>query len=61
LTGKHQAAADIVALNAGAAIYIANLTDELAAGIDRAREIIDSGAALDKLEQLVQFTQAADG
>ncbi len=61
LTGKHQAAADIVALNAGAAIYVANLSDDLAAGIGRAREIIDSGAALDKLEQLVQFTQAADG
>ncbi|HAJ76232.1 MAG TPA: anthranilate phosphoribosyltransferase [Gammaproteobacteria bacterium] len=61
LTGEHRAAADIVALNAGAAIYVANLSDELAAGIDKAREIIDSGAALDKLEELVQFTQAVDG
>lgn len=58
LTGANQAAADIVALNAGAAIYVANLADSLAGGVSRAREIINSGEGVKKLEQLAQFTQA---
>ncbi len=58
LTGSHEAAADIVALNAGAAIYAANVVDDLAAGVSRAREIIRSGAALNKLEALAAFTQS---
>src|SRR5687767_10744117 len=36
---------DIVALNAGASIYIAGLADTLAAGVDKARSVIASGAA----------------
>jgi len=47
------AARDIVLLNAGAALYAANVVDGMAAGIVRAREVIDSGAAKAKLEQLV--------
>mgnify|MGYP003386685556 FL=1 len=47
------AARDIVLLNAGAALYAANVVDSMAAGIARAREAIDSGAAKAKLEQLV--------
>jgi anthranilate phosphoribosyltransferase len=58
LTGSHEAAADIVALNAGAAIHAANVVDDLAAGVQRAREIIRSGAALNKLEALAAFTQS---
>ncbi len=58
LTGSHEAAADIVALNAGAAIYAANVVDDLAAGVSRAREIIRSGAALNKLEALAASTQS---
>ncbi len=53
LQGKAGPARDIVALNAGAAIYAANLTDSLQAGITRAQEVIDSGAAMAKLEALV--------
>ncbi len=55
---ENQAAADIVALNAGAAIYAADLEADLAAGVARAQEILRSGAALAKLEQLVQFSNA---
>jgi len=47
------AARDIVLLNAGVALYAANVVDSMAAGITRAREVIDSGAAKAKLEQLV--------
>lgn len=51
-------ALDIVLLNAGAAIYAANLADSLQAGIDRAREVIASGAALEKRDAFVSFTQS---
>ena len=57
LGNRNQAAADIVALNAGAAIYAANLTDDLAAGVAKAQSILQSGGALDKLEQLVELSQ----
>ncbi|MCW8828360.1 MAG: anthranilate phosphoribosyltransferase, partial [Gammaproteobacteria bacterium] len=40
-------------LNAGAAIYAADLADSLAAGVKRAAEVIDSGEAMKKLETLV--------
>ncbi len=50
---------DIVILNAGAALYAANVTDSMKAGMVRAREAIESGAAKAKLEQLVAATTAA--
>ncbi|MDO8386801.1 MAG: anthranilate phosphoribosyltransferase [Polaromonas sp.] len=52
------AARDIVILNAGAALYAANVADSMKAGITLAREAIDSGAAQGKLEQLVSTSQA---
>ena len=58
LANRNQAAADIVALNAGAAIYAANLADDLAAGVANAQAILQSGEALAKLEQLAEFTQS---
>lgn len=58
LTGSNAAAADIVALNAGAAIYAANVVEDMAAGVQRAREILRSGAALRKLEALAAFSQS---
>ena len=53
LAGKKGAARDIVLLNAGAAIYVAGVVDSLQAGIEKAAEVIDSGAAREKLQQLV--------
>ncbi len=61
LTYEHKAAGDIVALNAGAAIYAANLADTLAAGVDKAKEVLVSGAALNKLEELAAFSQRTGG
>ena len=46
------AARDIVILNAGAALYAANVSDSMQAGIVAARAALDSGAARSKLEQL---------
>ena len=58
LSGKTGAARDIVLLNAGAAIYVAGLTATLQAGIDHAAQILDSGKALQKLQELITLTQA---
>ena len=51
-------ALDIVALNAGAAIYAADLVDSLEAGVKKAQQVIDSGAAQEKLDKLVALTQS---
>ena len=48
---------NIVALNAGAAIYVAGLAATFKAGIERASQVIKSGAAKQKLEELVAFTR----
>ena len=50
---------DIVMLNAGAALYAANVTDSIKSGVERARAAIESGAAKAKLEQLVAVTNRA--
>jgi anthranilate phosphoribosyltransferase len=52
------AARDIVVLNAGAALYAANVTASIQEGIARAQAAIASGAAKAKLAQFVAFTQA---
>jgi anthranilate phosphoribosyltransferase len=56
LANKPGAARDIVLLNAGAAIYVAGLSDTLGSGVKRAAEVIASGAAQVKLQQLVQIS-----
>ena len=56
LNGETGPAADIVALNAGAAIYVAGKSDSLQQGIEIAIEQLKSGAAANKLEQLVEIT-----
>ena len=50
-------AADMVALNAGAALYVAGKADSLKAGVALAQQVIASGAALEKMQQLAQFSQ----
>lgn len=57
LTDNHSAAADIVALNAGAAIYAANLCSTLQQGVDMARDILGTGIAWEKLQEFAVFTQ----
>ncbi|MEZ5578106.1 MAG: anthranilate phosphoribosyltransferase [Candidatus Competibacteraceae bacterium] len=48
---------DIVAFNAGAALYAANVAPSIAAGIELAREALASGAARVKLDEFVRYTQ----
>ena len=56
LAGEPGAARDVVCINAGAAILAAGGAHDLAAGAERAREVIDSGAAEGVLERLVRRT-----
>jgi anthranilate phosphoribosyltransferase len=58
LNNEPGAPRDIVLLNAGAAIYVAGLTGTLGEGVKRAAETIASGAAENKLQQLIQFSNA---
>jgi anthranilate phosphoribosyltransferase len=58
LANEEGAARDIVALNAGASIYVAGLAPDLAAGVRKAQSVIGSGAARAKLDAFVRFTQA---
>ena len=58
LKGEPGAAQDIVCLNAGVALYAANVADSIQTGIAKARAAIASGAALAKLEQVVTRTHA---
>ena len=54
-------ARDIVLMNAGAAIYAANLTDTIEGGITRARDALASGEAARRLEALATLSQSLAG
>ncbi|WP_296405496.1 anthranilate phosphoribosyltransferase [Psychrobacter sp.] len=51
-------ARDMIALNAGAAIYVAGLASNLPNGVNQAQNIIRSGKALQKMKELAAFTQS---
>jgi len=57
LAGTPGPARDIVALNAGAALYVAGLADSLASGVQRAGEVLASGAALHRVGALAALSQ----
>ena len=62
LDATDEAAADIVALNAGAAIYAAGVTLSLADGVTMAQDVIASGQARERLNELVRMSRLiADG
>ena len=54
-----RAARDIVAVNAGVALYAANVCDDMAQGIALAQCTLESGAAAQKLRAFADFTQSA--
>ena len=56
LTYTDRQAADIVALNAGAAIYAANITDSLIDGVKLAVQTLNDGGAIDLLSKLSSFS-----
>jgi anthranilate phosphoribosyltransferase len=57
LDGAAGPASDVVALNAGAALYAANVAVSIKDGLDRARAVMASGAARAKADQFVALTQ----
>ncbi len=57
LNNQAGTAKDIVLLNAGAAIYAADLADSLQSGIVKANQMLASGAAMAKLQTLIEFSQ----
>ena len=61
LDNEPGAAKDIVILNAGAALYAANVADSIASGVKLARQAIESGAAKAKLAQLVAASAQVAG
>lgn len=56
LAGKRGPQRDTVLLNAGAALYIAGKAADIAGGVQLAAQLIDSGAALQKLEDLIRVS-----
>ena len=56
LANERSPARDIVAANAGAAIYVSGLAVSLEAGVERARAVLASGAARRKLDELAEFS-----
>ena len=54
-------ARDIVLLNAGAALYAADVAASIGEGIERARDVVASGAALAKMEEFVGITRQLAG
>ena len=61
LSGREGLPREIVALNAGAALYVAGVADDIGAGIALAREAIASGAARATLDAFVAETRATAG
>ncbi len=57
LTGTPGPAADILALNAGAAIYVAGITNDMKAGVAVAQDMMQTQQAWQLLQTLVQHTQ----
>jgi len=56
LAGEKGAKRDMVLLNSGAALMAAGVVESIGDGVREAAMVIDSGKALDKLEQLVSFS-----
>jgi len=52
---------DIVALNAGAALYVAGVADSIADGLARARAVIADGSARARMQQYVQASRVLAG
>jgi anthranilate phosphoribosyltransferase len=55
---RSQRAAHMIALNAGAALYVAGVADSISTGVSMANEVLDGGAGLEKLQQLAAMTQS---
>jgi anthranilate phosphoribosyltransferase len=57
LSGAAGPIADAVALNAGAALYVGAACESVGAGVERAREVLRSGQARQRLERFVDLSR----
>ncbi len=57
LSGTKGARRDIVLFNAGAGIYVGGGAESIEEGIEKAKEAIDSGKAMDKLDELIKYSK----
>ena len=60
LQGEPSTARNIAILNAGSAVYISGLTQDLQAGVKKAAKIIDEGSAIAKLNELIKESNKYD-
>ena len=58
LDGEGGAASDIVAFNAGVALYAANVASSIQDGLDKAQAVLQGGQARQKLDQWLAYTRA---
>jgi anthranilate phosphoribosyltransferase len=56
LRGEQDKAADLIAINAGAALYVAGVASSISEGVNLAQQAIQSGSALSKIQDLVHLT-----
>ena len=61
LSGEFEAAGDMVALNAGAAVYVSGQAIDLVSGVRMAQDAIGSGLATEKMKEFVDFTVQLGG
>lgn len=61
LENKPGTATEIVLLNSGAALYVSGLADSIAQGIERAREVVASGAARAKVDEYAALSRELAG
>ena len=54
---RSQRAAHMIALNAGAALYVAGVAHSITDGVKRANKVLASGTGLEKMRQLASMTQ----
>ncbi len=60
LNGERSARRDVVLLNAAAGIYTGRMAGSLREAVSTAADVIDSGRAADKLEQLIDFSRSLE-
>ncbi len=58
LANEDGPAKDIVCLNAGAAIYVSGLVDDLSAGVEKAKKVIANGGAKEKFAALIDYSNS---
>ena len=56
-SGAHGAVRDVVAFNAGCALFVANVAPSISEGIAMAQQVLDSGAAQEKLHAVISVSQ----